>query len=383
MCGCGAERVASLLANHFLLEGYEVKVILTHQNKNKIDLQYLDEAIHVISLDNEVQTISRTLGLRLWLARILGKVLFFFTKSFDKGLVLKYASSNYNKIKWMKCFFRKHHDATLVAFLYDSIFLSLLSKDKSNRLIISERGDPSQSLESKTVLAFFKTMFREADVMVFQSPDVFKWYKENFGINGTVIFNPITPNLPEPYHGKRNKHIVNFCRINPQKNIVLLIDAFEKIQNEYTDYELWIYGHSDHNYRNYINNRIKNCNCPNNIHICPATENIHSIIIDSAMFVSSSDFEGMSNSMLEAMAIGLPVICTDCPAGGARAVINDHENGLLVPVKDSHALYLAMKELIDNPELAKKISKNAIKIRVSQSKNNIMEQWDALVKSQK
>ena len=49
--------------------------------------------------------------------------------------------------------------------------------------------------------------------------------------------------------------------------------------------------------------------------------NVHSYIINASMFVSSSDFEGMSNSMLEAMAIGLPVVCTDCPIGGAKMVI--------------------------------------------------------------
>ena len=68
-------------------------------------------------------------------------------------------------------------------------------------------------------------------------------------------------------------------------------------------------------------------------------------------FVSSSDFEGMSNSMLEAMAIGLPTICTDCPSGGAREIIQHHENGILVPIKNIDALCSAMTEVADNPEL--------------------------------
>ena len=100
------------------------------------------------------------------------------------------------------------------------------------------------------------------------------------------------------------------------------------------------------------------------------------------MFVSSSDFEGMSNSMLEAMAIGLPVVCTDCPAGGARAIIQDHENGLLVPIKDANRLYLAMKEIIEKPELAEKLSTNAVRIRETQSEMAIMRQWQALISHQ-
>ena len=89
----------------------------------------------------------------------------------------------------------------------------------------------------------------------------------------------------------------------------------------------------------------------------------------------------MSNSMLEAMAIGLPGICTDCPAGGARAVIRDHENGLLVPVKDVQRLYLAMKELVEHPQLAAKLAYNAAKMRESQSKDIVMKQWKHLIDS--
>ena len=62
--------------------------------------------------------------------------------------------------------------------------------------------------------------------------------------------------------------------------------------------------------------------------------NVQTYIVNASVFVSSSDFEGMSNSMLEAMAIGLPVVCTDCPIGGARMVIKNNINGILTPVGD-------------------------------------------------
>ena len=55
-----------------------------------------------------------------------------------------------------------------------------------------------------------------------------------------VINNPIIENLPMPYIGKREKRIVNFCRLSPQKNLELLIDAFELFHREYPDYVLQI-----------------------------------------------------------------------------------------------------------------------------------------------
>ena len=83
--------------------------------------------------------------------------------------------------------------------------------------------------------------------------------------------------------------------------------------------------------------------------------------------------------MLEAMAIGLPTICTVCPAGGARAIIKDHENGILVPVNDVQAMADAMKEVADNPELAEKLSINGTKIREDLSVDKIVNRWMELI----
>ena len=80
------------------------------------------------------------------------------------------------------------------------------------------------------------------------------------------------------------------------------------------------------------------------------------------------------------MAIGLPTICTDCPAGGARAIIKDHKNGILVPVNDAEAMCKAMCEVADNPELAEKLSINGLKIRDDLSVDIIVNQWMELIK---
>ena len=83
--------------------------------------------------------------------------------------------------------------------------------------------------------------------------------------------------------------------------------------------------------------------------------------------------------MLEAMAIGLPTICTDCPAGGARAIIKDHENGVLVPVNDAEAMCKAMCEVADNPELAEKLSINGTKLKEDLAVDKIVNQWMEII----
>lgn len=381
MNGGGAERVVSLLSRAALEKGNKVYLIITHQNKNEAVLRDIDNRTNVISLPDEVkkQTYSSVMPkIIMLLARVIGKL-----GLTEKSSVLKYLSRNFSFVSWLKSFFKKHKTAAAVAFLYDSIFLTLLSKRKSNKVIISERGDPEQSAASKTVSAFMKKEFSKADGIVFQSPDAQKWYNQNTPVKGTVIFNPVKPDLPEPYIGKRNNRIVNFCRISAQKNLIMLVDAFAELHKDFPDYELDIFGDCVGNdaegYIESVEERINYHGCKECIHIFPARGDVHSVIRNYSMFVSSSDFEGMSNSMLEAMALGLPCVCTDCPAGGARAVITDGENGLLTPVGNTHAFYLAMKKIAENPELANKLSENSIKIREKLSVDKIIDEWMVLI----
>ncbi len=381
MHGGGAERVVSLLSRATVENGNEVSLIVTHQSKKDAILNNIDPRINVTSLMDEVsgERPSNIIPKVIMLfARLIGKLGFK-----EKSAVMKYHSRNYVSVRWLKKYFRKHKNSAAVAFLYDSIFLTLLAKSNSNRVVISERGDPQQSIHSQTTLAFLKNEFPKADGFVFQSPDVQKWYLENTPVHGTVIFNPIKPDLPVPYNGKRKKRIVNFCRISAQKNLNILVDAFALLHKDFPEYNLDIIGDPVGNdvegYIDSVKDRIKQHNCEDCIHILPSRNDIHDYIKDYTMFVSSSDFEGMSNSMLEAMALGLPCVCTDCPAGGARAVIKDGENGLLTPVGDADALYLAMKKLIENPELANKLSENSVKIREVQSVDKIVEKWMELI----
>ena len=387
MNGGGAERVISLLTSASVNRDFDVTLLITHQKKSDAVLRDIDSRVNVISLPDEVAPAEFSGMLKrmlLLVSRLLGKVgKVVSEKLFYKSLVLKYFAYNFDDIRWMKKYFRKHSDAAVIAFLYDSIFYSLLSVSRKNKLVISERGDPCQSLASKTTMAFLKNEFQNADAFVFQSPDVKKWYEDNTKVNGTVIFNPIKDGLPEPYAGERQKKIVNFCRISAQKNLILLIDAFEIFHKTYPEYELYIYGdpvgNDSSDYIDNVNAHLSQLDCREKVFILPSKKDIHNEIIDYAMFVSSSDFEGMSNSMLEAMAIGLPCVCTDCPAGGARAVIKDGENGLLVPVNDVIALSDAMKRVASDAVFAEKLSKNATNIRKKQSVEKIIDKWMAII----
>lgn len=383
MLGGGAERVMTLLSDASVRQGYDTTLIITHQKKEDAVITDVNPCVKILSLPDENQSKRKYTVIKTCISlfsRLYGKFeAIILKRTPSKSKILKYISNNYSGIKWLKDYFKKHKHAAVVVFMYESSFYALHAITHHNKLILSERGDPQQSINSRTTMAFIKEEFQKADEIVFQSPDAQKWYLENTPVKGTVIFNPIRPDLPEPYSGDRKKRIVNFCRISSQKNLIMLVDAFALFHKDFPEYELDIIGDPVGNgavgYFNSVKERIQYHNCEDFIHILPSRKDVHDYVKDYSMFVSSSDFEGMSNSMLEAMALGLPCVCTDCPAGGARAVIKDGENGLLTPVGDAHALYLAMKKLIDNPELASKLSANSVKIREEQSVDKIVEKW--------
>jgi glycosyltransferase involved in cell wall biosynthesis len=98
-------------------------------------------------------------------------------------------------------------------------------------------------------------------------------------------------------------------------------------------------------------------------------------VLKDAMYVNSSDYEGISNAMLEAMAIGMPVVCTDCPVGGAALVIKNNVNGMLVEVGNCEQLSWAISKILSDKEFSQTISRNASNIRQKLSIENIGKQW--------
>ena len=85
--------------------------------------------------------------------------------------------------------------------------------------------------------------------------------------------------------------------------------------------------------------------------------------------------EGLPNALLEAMALGLPIVATDCPCGGPRTVMEDGVSGLMVPIKDPKAMEEGINRLIENPQLGQRLGRNARKIGEIANGTAVFEQW--------
>lgn len=258
-----------------------------------------------------------------------------------------------------------------------NIYAALACVGLGCKLILSERNDPRFYPAGKVQRALRTLTYGRADGYVFQTPEAKAWFSEKIQRRGTIIFNPVNPALPTAFAGTRTKRVVTAVRLEPQKNLKMAIDAFGRLHREYPEYVFEIYGKGT--LREELVAYIAQCGLAESVFLKGNSSTLYADIWDAEMFVLSSDFEGMSNSMLEAVAMGIPTISTDYPSGGARAVIEDGVNGLLIPVGDTDSLYRAMKRLVEETGLAEKISRNGAELRQRLAVEQITAQWLAFI----
>lgn len=381
--GGGAERVVSVLSNRLVQTGrYDVRIVMLR----KVPVVYpLDERVQLL-YTQDMPVTSRY-------AKLVRRV-FSVYKRIRQG-VFKRLMIRLNRYQHMpkleetafsiyaryglpyREYLRRNPGCTAFGFLIRSnIAMLMAARGLDAKAVFCERNNPVRPDMPANVMKIRDRIVYRCNAAVFQTQDQRDYYTW-LRCPSAVIPNPLKENLPEPFEGVRRKEIVNFCRLNKQKNIPLLINAFELLHREHPDYTLRIYGKGEE--KENLINLTRGKGLDGVVFFDDFASDVHEQIRDAAMYVCSSDFEGLSNSMLEALAIGMPCVCTDCEGGGARMMIRDHVNGILTPVGDMQALYSSMKEIIENPELAWNISQEAAKIRDELSIEKIADHWEAVI----
>lgn len=83
------------------------------------------------------------------------------------------------------------------------------------------------------------------------------------------------------------------------------------------------------------------------VELAGVTNNVKDVLLNSDLFVMTSNYEGMPNALIEAMATGLPCISTDCPTGPSD-LISNRLNGLLIKMNSVDECAAAMEYMISN-----------------------------------
>ena len=217
--------------------------------------------------------------------------------------------------------------------------------------------------------------FARSDRIVFQTQGALDYYDEEVQRKGVIISNPLRDGLvhnPTPFE-TREKEVVAFGRLIPQKRPDVLVDAFALFHEQNPEYRLALFGEGP--LAGAVRTQIETLGLSDSVTLSPFRDDIHNRVRNAAMYILSSDVEGLPNSMLEAMTLGIPSVCTDCAPGGARETIEQFSSGVLVPAGDPAALADAMTQLAKNPERANALIAAGAPLGELLSGERIYKEW--------
>lgn len=333
----GAERVVSLLANKMVERGHQVEIICLKFN----DVYY--------------QTDSRV------------KV----------TLAMQQTQNRLTEVFWLRKYLKKQNPDVVIPFtegVYCFTILSLLGTGIP--IIASERLDPAAMSPIRKVLK--RLLLPYADWLVVQTQSIKEYFPESIQKKTSIIYNPVneeslSPALPLR-EGRQNR-IISVGRLYPQKNQAMMIRAFAKVADEFSDWQLIIFGEGP--LRAELEFLVSSFKLQDRVLLPGRTEYVIEELRKSKIFCMSSDYEGMSNSMIEAICVGLPIVTTD--VSGVKELVENGKNGVVVPCGDVDKLGKTFSELMSNERLMEEYSRNNYSKKELFRIDTIVNQWEQLL----
>lgn len=343
----GAERVMSVLCNTFADQGISVILALTEQNDN-----------YAYEINSAVRIVDVT--------------------STGGTALLSYRSNNIRKLRML---YQTEKPDAVISFITRTNICAILAGLGLNiPIIISERNNPVVDPRSRKTRILRDMLYPLAAGCVFQTEFAMNCFPEKVKRKSKVVFNPVSADIRAiDLNQPREKKIVSICRLNKQKNIPLLIRSFANICNKYPDYRLEIYGEGEEEKN--LEEMINHLGISENCRLMGHTSHPMEILAKSQIFALSSDYEGMPNALIEAMCAGCACISTDSPAYGARDLIHNQENGLLVSVGDEQKFTEALEFLLLDNEKREQFGIKARDVIKKVDTDVITEKWLAFIKS--
>lgn len=348
ICGGGAERAASLWANLLANEGYETTLLTFYPTQNEYPL---DKKVKRVYLYPSHATYAKT-------------------PSFLRFL---------KKNRLLRKFLKHTHQDVVIPFLYSTNVLCALSAPKHTKVAQTIRNSPWHEPKNRILKFFFYHLVKRCKVIVVQNEEQTTYFKHMKKVKPYVVCNPVNPEIEnitkEKYSNIQN--IISVGRLSAQKNQKMLIDAIEILKNKYKKIvNLDIYG--DGECKTELMKYIETKKLNDQIFLKGKIQNIFNIEIKYDLFVLSSSYEGFPNALLEAMALGMPVISTNCKTGPTE-MIDNGKNGFLLASYNAEDMAKCIYE-IDNAKILESVGQQARSDMISKySKENCIKQLSFLI----
>ena len=340
----GAQRVILNLTESFLAKGHQVIIVTTAIVENEYELP--KKAKRIISdISGDEITSNRVTNLK-------------------------------NRFYKLRNIWKEEKPDVIISFIGKNNFMAILTAwGLKIPVVTSVRGDPKEEYYNKLTELLAKTLMGKSAGIVLQTIDAREYFPKWMHKKAVILENPLNPDfVGDYYEGVRSKEIVSVGRIDANKNQKLIIDAFFQIAEEFQDVNLVLYGDGED--RKKLIEYVADSPYKDRILLPGAVSNVKERIKTSKLFVLSSNTEGMPNALMEALALGIPCISTDCPCGGPRMLMEGKENGILVPVGNSGKMAEAMRTILKDENLWFKYSKNAYKITEELSPAIVNGKWE-------
>lgn len=340
----GAQRVIINLADSLTKKGYPVTIVTI----NRAEQEY--------SLPRNVKRVY---------SEIEGKEV---SDSRIKNLIAR--------IRKLRRIWKEEKAGIIISFIGKNNFMALLTAmGLGIPVITSVRGEPLEEYYT-TILRFLsKTFMGLSTGLILQTPDAKAYFPKWIQKKSVILDNPLNPDFIDEYDtGERRPEIVSVGRLDSNKNQKLIVDAFLQIAEEFPDVKLILYGNGED--KEMLTQYVQKSKYASRIFLPGSIQDVKEKIQKAKIFVLSSNTEGMPNSLLEAMALGIPSISTDCPCGGPRMLMEGKDNGILVPVGEIEPMAEAMRKLLADEELWQKYSRNAYKISKELHPNKVNQKWE-------
>lgn len=335
----GAERVIAQLANYFAKNEYITKIITIDDEKV---LYELNEQIVLVPIGKKKEN-----------------------KLSDKIL-------RYKELRRM--IVNDSPDIVLSMPEDIGIYVILALLGTQIPVYVSERNNPWVMPDVKVTRILRKLMYPFAKGIIFQTEMAKSFFSKSIQKKGIVLGNPVDEErIPEPFRGEREKVIVAAGRLDRQKNFPLLINAFSLNVQKHPEYRLIIFGEG--RLRNELEELVIQLNLQDKVSLPGRKSDLLMHMRKAAMFVLSSDYEGLPNVLIEAMCMGMPVISTDCPSGGPKQLIENGKNGVLISVNNRKELATAIDRLT-NVSYARSLGEEAYKLRKKVTDQQVFVEWE-------
>lgn len=243
------------------------------------------------------------------------------------------------------------------------------------KVVISVRNDPKREYASRGIKkAFVRLLFNRADGCVFQTTEAQSYFADRLQKKSRVILNPVDDKFYRLLRSPNKGEIVTAGRMNKQKRHDILINAFASAVEDHPDMHLIIYGEGPLKAK--LEEQVESLGLEKKVSLPGNVSNLEEKLTTATVFILSSDYEGMPNALMEAMAMGVPCVSTDCPCGGPRVLGGENGSIRLVKVGDVVGLSRTICEIIDDPILAEQMGTLA-KIRAELFKPEVIyEEWN-------